>query len=145
MANATQHYGNHRKWTPLFHFVASPLSMVFLVWSGRALYAHRTSEAGLIFVGALALFFANIVSRATALRVQDRVIRLEEKLRFARILPTELQSRIEELRPSHFVALRFASDSEVTGLVEKVLANPAMTQKEIKQAIKTWRPDYLRG
>lgn len=145
MAGSPQNYGNHTKYTPLYHFVTTPLIVVFLIWAGRALNAQRTSDAALIFVGALALFFSNLISRMTSLRVQDRVIRLEERLRLARILPAELQSRIAEIRTSHLVALRFASDSEVTALVEKVLANPAITPKEIKQAVTVWRADHLRG
>jgi hypothetical protein len=84
------------------------------------------------------------VARLSPLRAQDRLIRLEERLRLARLLPADLQPQIEALRPAHLVALRFASDDEVEGLVRKVLANPAMTTKEIKQQITRWRPDHFR-
>lgn len=145
MASAPQHYGNHTRYFPVFHFAASPLGFVFLIWSGMALNRQRTSEAAMIFVGALALVMTNLAARLMALRVQDRVIRLEERLRLARVLPMELQGRIEELRTAHLVGLRFASDDEVAGIVSQVLANPAMTSKEIKLQVKTWRPDYLRA
>lgn len=145
MANAPQNYGNHTRYFPVFHFAASPLGFIFLIWSGSALNKQRTSEAAMIFVGALALVMSTLAARLMALRVQDRVIRLEERLRLARLLPAELQGRIEELRTAHLVGLRFASDAEVAGIVSQVLANPAMTSKEIKLLVKAWRPDYLRA
>jgi hypothetical protein len=77
--------------------------------------------------------------------VQDRVIRLEESLRLSRLLPPELQSRIDELRVRHLVALRFASDGEVTDLVRRVLGGELTTPDAIKRSIKVWRPDHLRA
>jgi hypothetical protein len=79
------------------------------------------------------------------LKVQDRVIRMEERQRCERLLPTESKSRIEEITPDQFVALRFASDSELPGLVNKVLADKISNTKTIKQMVKTWRGDYLRA
>jgi hypothetical protein len=81
--------------------------------------------------------------RLNALRVQDRLIRLEERLRLQTLLPAELSPRIAELTESQLIALRFASDNEVPGLVEKVLA-AKMKSKDIKQAIVTWRADMFR-
>jgi hypothetical protein len=98
-----------------------------------------------MLVGALALVGAIAMLRLSALRVQDRVIRLEERLRLGRLLPTDLQPRIEEIRPSHLIALRFASDAEVTDLVRRVLADPSIKPKAIKQQIKNWKADYFRA
>jgi hypothetical protein len=79
------------------------------------------------------------------LRVQDRVIRLEERLRMQRLLPADLQERIGEFAPGQLVALRFASDSELPGLARKVLDDKVAGGKAIKQMVKNWRADYLRA
>ena len=83
-------------------------------------------------------------SRVMALRAQDRVIRLEERLRLAQVLPAELQPRIEELTMRQIIGLRFASDGELPQLVRKVLDGAAKTEKEIKQAVTNWRADHER-
>ena len=98
-----------------------------------------------MLVGALALVGAVWVARIAPLRVQDRIIRLEEQLRYQRVLPAELAARaIAAFSPRHYIALRFAGDAELAGMVEQVLANPAMTGKAIKQQVKHWRADYFR-
>ena len=141
----TQSFASHTQWTPAYHFFTSPLASVFFVWSLVRLISHPGSDTAYMMVGASALFGATAMLRMSALRVQDRLIRLEERLRFARILPADLQSRIDELRPAHMVALRFASDAEVPELVRKVLANPQLKQKEIKAQVREWRSDYFRA
>ncbi len=80
-----------------------------------------------------------------ALKVQDRVIRLEERLRYQRLLPTDLQSRIDDFTVNQLVSLRFASDAELPGLARKVLDDKINDRKTIKQMIKVWKPDYLRA
>jgi hypothetical protein len=98
-----------------------------------------------MLVGALAMFGVVSVSRLSPLRAQDRIIRLEEQLRYQRLLPAALaEQAMAAFSPRHYIALRFASDAELAGLVEKVIANPAMKGKEIKQQIRNWRADYFR-
>ncbi len=145
MAQSTQNADSHTQWTPIYHFFTSPLAIIFLIWSAKRLVANPGLDTAYFMVGALAIFGLVAVARLSPLRVQDRLIRLEERLRLARVLPADLQPRIEELAPRHLVALRFAGDDELTDLVRKVLANPAMTQKEIKQAVRTWRADHFRA
>ena len=145
MPNDTQNFSNHTQFTPLYHYFTTPIGLIFLIWSIQRLIANPGADTAYMLVGALALAGVIAVSRTMVLRAQDRIIRLEERLRLARVLPADLQSRIEELRPSHLVALRFASDGEVTELVRKVLANPALTQKEIKQQVRQWRADFFRA
>jgi len=80
-----------------------------------------------------------------ALKVQDRVIRLEERLRFERALPAELHPRIGEFTIDQLVALRFASNAELPELARRVLEEKLVNRKEIKKLIKTWRPDFVRA
>jgi hypothetical protein len=94
---------------------------------------------------ALGLFVGFGVGRNMALRVQDRVIRLEERLRYERVFPADLKPRIEQFTVDQFVALRFASDAELPGLARKVLDEKMNERKAIKQMVKNWRPDYLRA
>jgi hypothetical protein len=82
-------------------------------------------------------------TRLYALKVQDRVIRLEERLRLTQLLPESTRARIGELSEGQLIALRFACDAEVPGLVQQAL-DGKWDQKQVKSAIKNWRPDYLR-
>jgi len=96
-------------------------------------------------VVALALLLGFLTSRMATLKVQDRVIRLEERLRYQRLLPADLQPRIEEFSLAQLVSLRFASDAELPALARKVLADKLEERKAIKQLVKNWKPDYLRA
>jgi hypothetical protein len=91
------------------------------------------------------VFLAALASRAMAVRVQDRVIRLEMRLRLAAVLPGDLRAEIPKLATRQLVALRFASDAELPGLVRQVLAGSLRDQKAIKQAIVDWQADHLRA
>lgn len=145
MAPSTQSFANHAQYTPGYHFFTSPLGLIFLVWTIKRTIDNPNADTVYMLVGALALVGAITMLRLSALRVQDRVIRLEERLRLGRLLPADLVPRIEEIRPSHLIALRFASDAEVTDLVRKVLADPSIKPKAIKQQIKNWKADYFRA
>ena len=93
---------------------------------------------------AAALAVAVTKSRLSTLRVQDRVIRLEERLRLTVLLPEPLRSRIPELTEGQLIALRFASDDELPKLVERALSEK-LSREDIKKSIQTWRPDYWRA
>jgi hypothetical protein len=92
-----------------------------------------------------ALLVGFVAARTMALAVQDRVIRLEERLRYERVLPAELLSRSGDLDVGQIVALRFASDAELAALLQRVLDEKLTKRKAIKQLVKNWRPDYLRA
>ena len=145
MPRTPQQFANHAQYTPLYHFFTSPLALIFLVWSITRFFKDPSYDTGYLLVGALALFGVVSVSRLSPLRAQDRIIRLEEQLRYQRVLPAALAERaMTALSPRHYIALRFASDAELAGLVETVIANPTMKGKEIKQQIRSWRADYFR-
>lgn len=145
MSKTPQSYANHAQYSPLYHYFTSPLALVFLVWSLTRFFKDPSADTGYFLVGALAMFGVVSVSRLSPLRAQDRLIRLEEQLRYQRVLPATLvEQAMSTLSPRHYIALRFASDAELAGLVEKVIANPAMKGKEIKQQIRNWRGDYFR-
>ncbi len=95
-------------------------------------------------VFSLAIILLGLAARLMALKAQDRIIRLEERLRYHRLLASDLASRAENLPVGQIIALRFASDTELGGLVERALNGEFATPKDIKLAIKDWRGDYLR-
>ena len=94
---------------------------------------------------ALAFVVGALCARIFALTVQDRVIRLEMRLRLQQVLPAELRGRIPEFTVSQLVALRFAGDAELPGLARKVLDEKLTDRKAIKKMIQKWEPDYLRA
>jgi hypothetical protein len=96
-------------------------------------------------VVALALLLGFLSARIMALSVQDRVIRLEERIRYERLLPADLKPRIGDFTVSQCVSLRFASDAELPALARKVLDEKLNQRKTIKQLIKSWKPDFLRA
>lgn len=138
----SQSYGTHRRFLPMYHFVLLPILTANLIV--RIVYAVRHSDAWLngweVLVAFILIVFA-LLARYMALRVQDRVIALEESLRLARCLPEDLRGRVGELRTSHLIALRFCDDAEVAGLARAVLSGEVTRAGEIKKRIKTWRPE----
>ncbi len=143
---AEQNFANHTKFFPPFHFFVLPVFILNFGWSIYRLKAWNYSIDGFIaVVVALVLLLGFVTTRITALKVQDRVIRLEERLRYQRLLPADLQSRIEEFTVAQLVSLRFASDAELPTLARKVLADKLEERKTIKQLVKNWKPDYLRA
>lgn len=143
---AEQNYGNHVKWVPPFHFFVLPVMLLNFGWSIYRLIHHWFSWDTLIGVlTALALVLLMFLARLFALSVQDRVIRLEERIRFQKLLPEDLKPRIGEFTVAQLVSLRFASDGELPELARKVLTDKIEDRKTIKLMIKNWRADYLRA
>jgi hypothetical protein len=141
-----QSFSNHAKWFPPFHFFAAPILLANLIWSFFRLKPSGYSAYSIfsVFVAA-ALLVTLFAARIMALRVQDRVIRLEERLRYQRLLPADLQNRIDDFTIGQIVSLRFASDAELPALARKVFDEKLNERKVIKQLIKVWRPDDLRA
>ena len=140
-----QSYANHQRWFPLFHFVASPLLLAYAIWSIWTAFQAPSADRWWTAAFAIGVFLAALCSRAMAVRVQDRVIRLEMRLRLAAVLPPDLRGQIPGLATRHLVALRFASDAELPDLVRKVLSGTLADQKAIKKAIVNWQADHLRA
>ncbi|HLJ46817.1 MAG TPA: DUF6526 family protein [Bryobacteraceae bacterium] len=138
-----QNYANHAKLDPAFHLFLLPVSginVLIAIW-----YAVRHLSVWSIWMVVLSVagVFLVLKCRLYALKVQDRVIRLEERLRLSGLLAEPLRSRIGELSESQLIALRFASDEEVAKLVDKALASN-LPNTEIKKAVVNWKPDYFR-
>ena len=141
-----QSYKNHTRWDPLFHFFVAPLLLLNLIF---AIYATIHAWPGfrhthlwwivmsIVFLGML------LISRSSALRAQDRIIRLEEQLRLADLLPEDQLDLIDALTMQQFIALRFASDAEVSSLAARA-ATENLTPAQIKQSIVNWRADNYR-
>ena len=141
-----QNFGNHGKIVPVFHFFAVPVFVINFFWSLFRLRVLGVSFAGLFgVILAAALVVLVFEARLFALAVQDRVIRLEERLRYERLLPADLQARCGELTTNQIVALRFACDAELPALARKVLDEKLNQRKAIKQLVKKWRPDCQRA
>jgi len=141
-----QNYANHAKWVPTFHFFVLPVLVLNFVQSiVRIVQAGLTWNGIVAILTALALLLLALQARLFALKVQDRVIRMEERQRMSRLLPEDLQARISEFTPGQLIALRFASDEELPALARKVLNDKVTDAKTIKQSVKNWRADYLRA
>lgn len=141
-----QSFANHTRRVPPFHFFVVPVFMINFFWSLYLLWQLGFSFAGIFGVLlAAALVILPLSARMFALAVQDRVIRLEERLRYERVLPADLQARSDEFTIGQIVSLRFACDAELPGLARKVLDEKLTERKAIKQLVKKWKPDYLRA
>ena len=138
-----QTFANHARLDPLFHFFVLPVFLILPFLGAANFVRHPSLHSGLLFVVSVAATIAVLKIRFYALRVQDRVIRLEERLRLASLLSEPLRTRIPELTEGQLVALRFASDAEVPKLAERALSEK-LSPADIKKAIQVWRPDYLR-
>ena len=138
-----QTFSNHVRFDPPFHYFVLPVFAISWILSVVFAVRHPGFVHIWIVIFNTALIVAVTKFRLYALKVQDRVIRLEERLRLATLLPDSLRSQIMKLSEAQLVALRFASDEEVSALVEQTLA-ANLAQKDIKNLIKNWRPDYWR-
>jgi hypothetical protein len=145
MAEPAQTYKNHTRLLPAFHLFVLPVLLAHVLNAIRHLALMPNLSTGFGVLVAAALFTLAFLSRTQALTVQDRVIRLEMRMRLRQLLPSELQGRINELTRGQLVALRFASDQEMAELVREILDGRLSASKEIKLRVKNWQPDWLRA
>ena len=145
---ADQTFATHRKFVPGFHFVTLGILVINLIWSlVRVIFPIPfvpVQDRLLNVAVAVALALLGWYVRNFPLRAQDRIIRLEERLRLERLLPPDLRGRIGELSTGQLIALRFASDAEVPELTRVVLDQDVKSQDEIKKKVRDWRADHLR-
>lgn len=140
-----QNFENHARFYPLFHYFVAPVLLLNVVWSiVRVIRDVSFATAGALLV-ALALFGLAFTARIMALTVQNRVVRLEMRLRMRELLPPELRTRIPEFTVDQLIALRFAGDAELPGLAQKVLDEKLTNQKAIKKLVRDWQPDLIRA
>jgi uncharacterized protein DUF6526 len=140
----SQSFASHARIVPGFHYgVTGALSLNFL-WSLVRLYRVPGLDAIVAVITAVGLLGLLFYARMFPLRAQDRIIRLEMSLRLASLLPPDLRGRAASLRPGQLVAMRFASDAELPGLVRQVLDENLSDRREIKRRIREWQADHLR-
>jgi hypothetical protein len=145
MTNSSQNYANHRRWNPMFHYIASPIIYgyaLYAIWLAISVPGMSETIHAIWAVGVAVL---NVAARGMALRVQNRMIRLEMRLRMKELLPAALNERAKALTIRQLVALRFAGDAELAGLVERTLNGDFAKPNDIKRAITDWQADYMRA
>jgi len=144
MAEETQTFATHRRWIPAWHFFALPVLLANAFVLAARLWRDPRLVNGWAVIVAIALVTGIFISRAMPLRAQDRIIRLEERIRLERVLPSDMRGRIGNLTPEQFIGLRFAPDDEVPELTRRALNGELNTRADIKRAIRNWRPDHMR-
>ncbi|GAC1466302.1 MAG: hypothetical protein PVSMB1_15710 [Gemmatimonadaceae bacterium] len=140
-----QTYSNHARFFPLFHFFAAPILLANLLWALWQIVRAPSLSTVWSAIVAAGLVGGLTAARLMALTVQDRVIRLEMRLRLREVLPADLQARIPELTPRQLIGLRFASNAELPELVPRVLSGSLGNATDIKKAVTHWQGDYLRA
>jgi hypothetical protein len=138
-----QTLANHAKFDPSFHFFLLPVLLINVIVIGFQLYRHPGVLGTWLLLVSLALLVMAGRVRSYATHLQDRIIRMEERLRLSTVLQEPLRSRIGELTDAQLIGLRFASDAELPGLVQRAI-DERLTRSDIKKAVTDWRPDYSR-
>jgi hypothetical protein len=141
----TQNFDNHARTVPAYHMFVFGVFAINVVWRLVALKDGISFASIMNVLVAAALLVGFLYARMFALTVQDRVIRLEMRLRLERLLTPELRSRIPEFTVAQLISLRFASDGELPALARQVLDENLTDRKAIKRRIKNWQPDFLRA
>lgn len=135
----------HTRWVPGFHFVGGFLVVAAVLWTAYRVVRWHSHDTYLELLMALGLLTTYWYTRAFPIAVQDRLIRLEERMRLQRLLPADLQARHEEFTASQLVAMRFASDAELPDIARKVLDGNIQDRKTIKGMVTNWRADHMRA
>jgi hypothetical protein len=140
-----QSYETHRRRTPALYNAAFLVLLLNVLWSAYRLVQALSFDGLLALLVAIAFVVIGAYARTQTLTVQNRVIRLEERLRYERLLPADVAAQAATLPVPQIVALRFASDAELPALLDEVLSGQLTEPKAIKMRVKTWRADLLRA
>ncbi len=138
-----QNFANHTRFDPLFHFLAFPIVALTVIVAIVHCVQRPSWFSIWLIIFVVAMFVVTLRTRSYAVKLQDRIIRLEERMRLSGLISEPLRSRVGELTESQLIGLRFASDPEVPGLVQETLSKQ-LDRHDIKKAVKNWRPDYFR-
>jgi Ca2+/Na+ antiporter len=138
-----QNLKNHGRIDPSYHFFLLGILVLNLVYASIHLYRQHTISAGWFLVLSIAVFVLVFKVRLYPMKVQDRVIRIEERLRLEALAPAEWRTQISKLSEDQLIGLRFAPDEEVVKLAQQALEHN-LTRKQIKERIQNWRPDTFR-
>jgi hypothetical protein len=141
----TQNYQNHVRRTPAIYGIAFLVLLVNILWSGYRMIVAFSFDSVLALLVAVAIVIVLFAARTQTLTVQNRVIRLEERLRYERLLTPDVAARAAALPLPQIIALRFASDVELSALLADVFAGQLTAPKDIKMRVKDWRADFLRA
>ncbi len=144
MAEPSQSYRNHRRVLPPYHFFVAPVLLANAIVQIVRLVGRPSLEQGWAAVVAIAIFLLGHLAREMALTVQNRVVRLEERLRLQALMPGE-QATVAALELPQLIGLRFASDEEAPELARRAAAGALRSSNDIKRQVKRWRPDHLRA
>lgn len=139
----TQSLKNHARFDPLYHFFITPLYFANLVYASFHLHRQPSLSSGWYLVLSIAAIVPILRLRTYPLKVQDRVIRLEERLRLQALSPQAWHAQIYRLNEGQLIALRFAGDDEVVELAKQALEHN-LDRKQIKERIRSWRADDWR-
>ena len=145
MARTTQTFENHARIIPAYHGLTFGILIINFFWWLYRTIASFPWDAVISLLLAVALIFLFFFARIFALTVQNRVIRLEMRLRMREVLPPDLVARIPEFSVRQLIALRFASDGELPALCRQVLDDRITDQKAIKKMVRDWQGDHLRA
>lgn len=138
-----QNFGNHARYVPLYHFGLLAIALLSLGLAVKRMASHFSADTLLEVLLVVALVLVAYFARSFALTVQDRVIRLEMRLRLQTLAP-ESATRFDEFTIAQLTALRFAGDAELPALAQQVIEGKRTKGVDIKKQIRNWRPDHLR-
>ena len=141
-----QNYENHTRYNPLHHFVLIPLTTIFFGWTiSKIDFSSQETvlESGYLFISSFILVLLPLIARMYALTLQNRIILNEMRNRYFHLTGKTFEEKEQNLKLGQIIALRFASDDELLGLMDRAIAEK-LKAKEIKQQIKNWKGDYIR-
>jgi hypothetical protein len=139
-----QNYHNHAKVVPLYVYFVLPVLFANIGLAAMDAVRDLSTRSVVALLVAMALALTAVYARTFALKAQDRVIRLEMRLRLRELLPAELRPRIDEFTVDQLVALRFAGDEELPALASTTLRDDLRDRRTIKKMVRDWRADHAR-